>query len=135
LRQEALKSQQESESEDSDFHNNSTMESVSLQPAGPELSQSSPIERQGLEIPYVRNDSPVQDPDLSLPKESIIIQKELSEVYKKVESLEERVRWLSKPFTTKTYLQHSDSDIPLVAYIDPVKKSIVSIEITIDAYI
>jgi hypothetical protein len=118
-------SYQQQESEDSDFPNDSTMESVSFQPTGPELNESSLIERQGIETRYVRNDSPVRDPNLSLLKE-------LSEVNKKVESLEERVRWLSKPFTAKTYLQALVSDIPLVAEIDPVKKSIVSIDITID---
>ena len=103
LQHEALISQQESESKEFDFPNDSTVESVSFQTTEPELNQSSP--EPGIETHYVYNDSLVREPNSSLSNEFITTQNELSEANKKVEKLEEIVQWLSKPFTARTYLQ------------------------------
>ena len=126
LQHEALISrQEESESKEFDFPNDSTVESVSFQTTEPELNQSS-LEP-GIETQYAYDDSLVREPNSSLSNEFITTQNELSEANKKAEKLEEIVQWLSKPFTARTYLQAAYQDIPLVAEIDPVKKSIISI--------
>jgi hypothetical protein len=57
------------------------------------------------------------------------IAQQLNEAKRSIERLEEEVRWLSKPFVVKAYLQAADQDIPLIAQIDPAKKVILSIQI------
>jgi hypothetical protein len=99
-----LKSQHESDIEGYDDPNGSWVESVSHQPTELVPTKSSSEVRQNVETQY-------------------------TEMNKRIERLEKEVQLLSKPFITKANLQASDQDIPLIAYVDPVKKSITSIQI------
>ena len=129
LKEQTSESQQELEIRENDLPNDSTVESILYQPTTLELNRSSSIDKQGLEIQKAWNEPLNHGTDLPVSEGSVTIQNKLSEANKKVERLEEEVQRLSKPFTTNTILQTADQDIPIVAQIDPVKKSITSIQI------
>lgn len=129
LHQRASESQQVSEINEYGVSAGSKVKTISYKPIDLEPIVSPSVDRQELETQYTGNNSLVQEADLSLPKESLTIQDELSEANNRIERLQEDVRSLSKPFVAKASLQTADQDIPLIAQIDPVKKIIISIQI------
>jgi hypothetical protein len=129
LHQQASESRQELETSEFGVSSDSTEKPDSYQPTELEPIVSPSVDMQGLGIQYIGNNSLAQAEDSSLPKKSVTIQNELSEANKRIERLQEDMRSLSKPFVAKASLQAADQDIPLVAKIDPVKKSITSIQI------
>jgi hypothetical protein len=126
LQQRALESHHESDTGEYDNHSGSLAESASYPPTELVPTTSSLEMRQDLETQYTENNSPLSE--VSSPS-SITMQNEPKEANKRIERLEKEVQWLSKPFTTKAYLQAADQDILLIAKIDPVKKPITSIQI------
>ena len=111
------------DSEIHDLSGGSTAEPDSFQPLEPETTQSSS------KTGYIDHASKYhsQDQDTrsspSYSNESIELQSELSEAYKKIEKLEADVQRLSEQFIAKANLQAYSETFPLVAHIDPVKKN------------
>jgi len=129
LQERAVSSQHESEIRKYGVPNSSTVESISFQPLEPEATQSSSEIRQEVEIDYTSEYRSQDHETLSSShtNESIKVQSELSEAYRKIEKLEADVRRLSAQFVAKAILQASSETFPLIANIDPVKKIIIRI--------
>jgi hypothetical protein len=109
LQQQNLESKHESERAYS-LPDSSTVESVTYQPAEPELTTSSPEDRPRLETCEVLS---------SFEEENQQI-----DIYKRIKSLEAKVLRLSEPFVARANLQALSEEVHVVANIDPVEKAI-----------
>jgi hypothetical protein len=127
LQQKTSESRQELEIRENVQSNDITIEPGSHETTKLGLNLSSSVDKQGLGLQNAWKID--HKTNSSVSEESFSIQNKLDEANNRIVRLEEKVQWLSKPFTASAYLQVSDQDIPLVVQIDPVKKAIISIQI------